>query len=62
MLSATSHVRVSVESARVDILRWLRRRWLNVKQEGGFDCLEPWAAKEIASGTFTGLCKTWSTG
>ncbi|TFY54354.1 hypothetical protein EVJ58_g8916 [Rhodofomes roseus] len=22
---------------------------LNVKQEGGFDCLEPWAAKEIAS-------------
>lgn len=52
MLSATSHVRVSVESTRVDILRWLRRRWLNVKQEGGFDCLESWAAKEIASGTF----------
>ncbi|KAH9833107.1 uncharacterized protein C8Q71DRAFT_909620 [Rhodofomes roseus] len=49
MLSATSHVRVSVEQARVDILRWLRRRYLNVKQEGGFDCLEPWAAKEIAS-------------
>ncbi|KAH9915626.1 uncharacterized protein B0H18DRAFT_1124832 [Fomitopsis serialis] len=49
MLSATSHVRVSVEQARMDILRWLRRRYLNVKQEGGFDCLEPWAAKEIAS-------------
>ncbi|KZT00735.1 uncharacterized protein LAESUDRAFT_708456 [Laetiporus sulphureus 93-53] len=47
MLSPTSHVRVSVEQTRVDVCRWLRRRWLNVKQEGGFDGLEPWAAQEI---------------
>lgn len=50
MLSPTSHVRVLVEQARMDILRWLRRRWLNVKQEGGFDSLEGWAAKEISHG------------
>ncbi|PCH39473.1 hypothetical protein WOLCODRAFT_167980 [Wolfiporia cocos MD-104 SS10] len=48
MLSATSHIRVQAEQARLDIIRWLRRRWLNVKQENGFDGLEGWAAKEIA--------------
>ncbi|KAI0915857.1 hypothetical protein AcV5_003350 [Taiwanofungus camphoratus] len=48
MLSSTSHIRVQVEQARMDILRWLRRRWLGVKQEGGFDALEGWAVKEIS--------------
>ncbi|CCL98740.1 uncharacterized protein FIBRA_00745 [Fibroporia radiculosa] len=48
MLSSTSHVRVSVEQVRMDILRWLRRRWINVKQEGGFDALDHWAATEIS--------------
>ncbi|EKM57939.1 uncharacterized protein PHACADRAFT_251852 [Phanerochaete carnosa HHB-10118-sp] len=48
MLSATSHVRVQVEQTRMDILRWMRRRWVGVKQEGGFDKLEDWALVEIA--------------
>lgn len=50
MLSSTSHVRVQVEQTRMDVLRWLRRRWINVKQEGGFDTLEGWALKEISHG------------
>lgn len=48
MLSSTSHVRVQVEQARMDILRWMRRRWAGVKQEGGFDKLDDWALVEIA--------------
>ncbi|GJE85692.1 BTB/POZ and CAP-Gly domain-containing protein [Phanerochaete sordida] len=48
MLSATSHVRVQVEQTRMDILRWMRRRWVGVKQEGGFDKLDDWALVEIA--------------
>lgn len=50
MLSPTSHVRVQVEQARMDVVRWLRRRWLGVKQEGGFNALDPWAVKEICHG------------
>ncbi|EED85027.1 predicted protein [Postia placenta Mad-698-R] len=50
MLSSTSQVRVLVEQTRMDVLRWLRRRWMNVKQEGGFDNLEGWAVKEISGG------------
>lgn len=34
----------------MDILRWMRRRWVGVKQEGGFDKLEDWALVEIAHG------------
>ncbi|EIW55420.1 uncharacterized protein TRAVEDRAFT_173142 [Trametes versicolor FP-101664 SS1] len=49
MLSSTSHVRVQVEQARMDIVRYIRRRWLTIKQEDGFAGLEPWAAKEIAT-------------
>ncbi|KAI0364274.1 hypothetical protein BV20DRAFT_956620 [Pilatotrama ljubarskyi] len=49
MLSSTSHVRVQVEQARMDIIRYIRRRWLTIKQDDGFAGLEPWAAKEIAS-------------
>ncbi|KAH9918771.1 hypothetical protein B0H21DRAFT_768556 [Amylocystis lapponica] len=48
MLSSTSHVRIQVEQVRTDIVRWLRRRWVNVKQENGFDGLDPWAAQELA--------------
>ncbi|KAI0349997.1 hypothetical protein OH77DRAFT_1150161 [Trametes cingulata] len=49
MLSSTSHVRVQVEQARMDIIRYIRRRWLTIKQDDGFAGLEPWAAKEIAN-------------
>ncbi|KAF5375735.1 hypothetical protein D9615_009407 [Tricholomella constricta] len=48
MLSSTSHIRVQVEQARVDLLKWIGKRWLGIRQEGGFDELEGWALKEIS--------------
>jgi hypothetical protein len=50
MLSATSHMRVQTEQARVDVVKWLRRRWVGVKQAGGFDRLEGWSLKELSHG------------
>ncbi|THG95587.1 hypothetical protein EW026_g6091 [Hermanssonia centrifuga] len=55
MLSSTSHVRVQVEQTRMDLIRWLRRRWINVKQEGGFDNLDGWAVKEISHVDLKGI-------
>ncbi|KAM5531560.1 hypothetical protein V8D89_014780 [Ganoderma adspersum] len=49
LLSTTSRVRVLAEQARMDIVRYIRRRWLTIKQDDGFAGLEGWAAKEIAS-------------
>ena len=34
----------------MDIVRYIRRRWLTIKQDDGFAGLEGWAVKEIASG------------
>ncbi|KAH8073810.1 hypothetical protein BXZ70DRAFT_1068977 [Cristinia sonorae] len=48
VLPSTSHIRVQVEQTRMDIIRWLRKRWVGVKQEGGFDALDGWALKEIS--------------
>ncbi|EIN08687.1 hypothetical protein PUNSTDRAFT_144164 [Punctularia strigosozonata HHB-11173 SS5] len=48
VVSATSHVRVQVEQLRTDVLRWLRKRWFGVRDQGGFDSLESWAVKEIS--------------
>lgn len=50
MLSNMSHIRIQVDQARMDVIRWLRRQWVNVMQEGGFDQLEGWALKEISHG------------
>lgn len=50
MLPSTSHIRVQVEQTRMDVIRWLRKRWTGVKQEGGFDALDGWALKEISHG------------
>ena len=50
MLSATSHIRVQVEQTRVDLVQWIRRRWVGVRQEGGFDDVPKWALSEIAGG------------
>ncbi|KAI0067016.1 hypothetical protein BV25DRAFT_1270103 [Artomyces pyxidatus] len=47
-LSATSQIRVQVEEARVELLKWMRKRWIAVRQEGGFDGLDGWALKEIS--------------
>ncbi|THH27435.1 hypothetical protein EUX98_g6750 [Antrodiella citrinella] len=48
MLPSTSHIRVQVEQTRMDVIRWLRKRWIGVKQVGGFDSLDGWALKEIS--------------
>jgi len=50
MLSATSHIRVQVEEARADLIRYIRKRWMATRQQGGFDGLEGWAIKEISQG------------
>jgi hypothetical protein len=44
-------VRQKVESTRVDVIRWMRKRWTGIKLNGGFDTLEGWALKEISDGT-----------
>lgn len=56
LLSSTSRVRVQAEQARMDIVRYIRRRWLTIKQDDGFTGLEGWAAKEIASGKSDRIC------
>ncbi|KAF8632501.1 hypothetical protein AX17_004825, partial [Amanita inopinata Kibby_2008] len=48
MLSSTSHIRVQVEQTQAELLRWIGKRWLNIRQEGGFDDLDGWAVKEIS--------------
>ena len=52
MLSSTSAIRVQVEETRMDILRWLRKKWVGVRQEGGFNTLDGWAVKEISGGAY----------
>jgi hypothetical protein len=36
----------------MDILRWLRKRRVGVRQEAGFNALEGWAVKEISGKSF----------
>ncbi|KAI0051380.1 hypothetical protein FA95DRAFT_1554731 [Auriscalpium vulgare] len=48
LLPSTSAIRVQVEDTRVELLRWMRKRWVGVRQEGGFDTLDGWALKEIS--------------
>ena len=50
MLSAKSHTRIQTERALVDIVKWLRRRWVSVKQAGGFNNLQGWSLKELSHG------------
>ena len=40
LLPAISHVRVQVEQARLELLKWIGKRWLVIRQEKGFDFLE----------------------
>jgi hypothetical protein len=56
MLSATSHIRVQVEDARADLIRYIRKRWMGTRQQGGFDGLEGWAIKEISQGMLLCVC------
>ncbi|KAF9030400.1 hypothetical protein BJ165DRAFT_1535704 [Panaeolus papilionaceus] len=48
MLSATSHIRVQVEQTRVELLKWIGKRWLEIRNARGFDALDGWALKEIS--------------
>ncbi|PAV14693.1 hypothetical protein PNOK_0977100 [Pyrrhoderma noxium] len=48
LLSSTSQIRVQVEQTRLDILRMIRRRWVSIRQEGGFDNMETWVTAEIS--------------
>lgn len=50
LLSSTSPVRAQVEHTRLEILKWLRKRWLNVRQTNAFEPLDDWALKEISDG------------
>ena len=50
MLSSTSLIRQRVEDTRVELLKWMKKRWVSIRMEGGFDNLEPWALKEISHG------------
>jgi len=50
MLSQLSPIRAQVEEARVDLLRWIRKRWMGVRQKGDFEALEGWSIKEISQG------------
>ncbi|PAV14656.1 hypothetical protein PNOK_0973400 [Pyrrhoderma noxium] len=48
LLSITSQIRVQVEQTRLDILRMIRRRWVSIRQEGGFDNMETCVTAEIS--------------
>ncbi|KAF9521830.1 hypothetical protein CPB83DRAFT_801138 [Crepidotus variabilis] len=48
LLTATSHIRIQVEQTRVELLKWIGKRWLAIRQDRGFDGLEGWAATEIS--------------
>ncbi|KAF8527101.1 hypothetical protein JB92DRAFT_2699425 [Gautieria morchelliformis] len=50
VLSNTSGIRQQVEITRMDIVKWMRLRWVGVQQEGGFENLEGWALKELSHG------------
>ena len=44
--SSTYQIRVQVEQTRLDILRMIRRRWVSIRQEGGFDNMETWVTAD----------------
>ncbi|KAI0002559.1 hypothetical protein BJV74DRAFT_882177 [Russula compacta] len=48
MLSPTSLIRQRVEDTRVELLKWMKKRWVPIRMEGGFDHLDSWALKEIS--------------
>jgi BTB/POZ domain len=50
MLSPTSLIRQRIEDTRTELLRWMKKRWVSIRMEGGFDNLDPWASKEISHG------------
>ena len=49
-LSAKSRGRQLIETAKEGVLAHIRRRWMQIKDAGGFDGLENWSLKEISDG------------
>lgn len=49
-LPARSLQRQKVEDAKEGVLAHIKRRWMQIREEGGFTGLEPWALKEIRDG------------
>jgi hypothetical protein len=49
-IAAGSSLRQSVERAKEGVLRQIKRRWLQIQAEAGFNGLEVWALKEISDG------------
>lgn len=47
-----SQARVLVDDTRSGILSYIKRKWANIRNAGGFDDLEPWCLKELADGAF----------
>ncbi|EKM74816.1 hypothetical protein AGABI1DRAFT_132857 [Agaricus bisporus var. burnettii JB137-S8] len=47
-LPSTSQIRQHVEQTRIEILKWISKRWMQIRQEHGFDSLEGWTLKEIS--------------
>ena len=50
MLSPTSFIKQKVEDTRIELLRWMKKRWVSIRMEGGLDNLDPCALKEISHG------------
>ncbi|KAF8810364.1 hypothetical protein BYT27DRAFT_6498201 [Phlegmacium glaucopus] len=48
LLPATLDVRVQIKQTRLELLKWIGKHWLAIRQECGFDPLERWALKEIS--------------
>lgn len=52
ILASRSIGRHRVEAAKSGILGHIRRRWLQIRDAGGFAALETWSIKEIADGAY----------
>ncbi|KAF5340346.1 hypothetical protein D9611_007918 [Ephemerocybe angulata] len=48
MLSPTSSIRLAADETRMELLKWMCTRWIDVRQARGFNELDGWALKEIS--------------
>ena len=44
--------RIRLEDARQKIIKYLKKRWINVRINGGFENLEKWCLKELSDGMY----------
>ena len=50
ILKPRSLNRQQIEQAKDGVLEHIRRRWMQIRDAGGFDGLENWSLKEISDG------------